>query len=49
MLIEAEGERVCARIDDGGFTRDYGYGRGMVSVTPQDRAFIDAAWRALGP
>jgi hypothetical protein len=47
VIIETGGERLFVRIDDGGFTRDYGFGPGMVSLSQQDAAFIDAARRAL--
>lgn len=48
LLIGPGAERLLARIDDGGFTREYGYGPGMVTFRPQDRAVVDAAWQALG-
>ncbi len=47
LLVSDDGQRLLARIDDGGFTHDYGFGPGMVAMTPQDRLLIDAAWRAL--
>lgn len=47
VLIGSGGDRLYARVDDRGFTREYGYGRGMTSITAQDHAFIDAAWHAL--
>ena len=48
LLIGPGGDRLLARIDDGGFTREYGYGPGMATLRAQDRAAVDAAWRALG-
>jgi hypothetical protein len=48
LLIAPGGDRLLARIDDGGFSREYGYGPGMVTLQPQDRAVVDAAWNALG-
>jgi hypothetical protein len=36
-----------ARLDDGGFTLHYGFGRGMTTLTPAHRLAVDAAWRAL--
>jgi hypothetical protein len=47
LLIGPSGDRLLARIDDGGYTREYGYGPGMVSLRATDRAVVDAAWRAL--
>jgi hypothetical protein len=47
VLIGPRGERLLARIDDGGFTREYGYGPGMATLRAQDRAVVDAAWRSL--
>lgn len=47
LLIGPGGDRLYARVDDRGFTHEYGYGRGMVNLAPQDRALIDAAWHAL--
>ena len=47
LLIGPGGDRLLARIDDGGFTREYGYGPGMVTLQPRDRAVVDAAWNAL--
>jgi hypothetical protein len=48
LLIGPGGDRLLARIDDGGFTREYGYGPGMVTLQPRDRAVVDAAWNAIG-
>jgi hypothetical protein len=48
LLIGPGGDRLLARIDDGGFTREYGYGPGMVTFRPPDRAVVNAAWNALG-
>ena len=48
LLIGPGGERLLARIDDGGFTREYGHGPRMVTLRPQDQAVVDAASRALG-
>jgi hypothetical protein len=47
VLIGPGGDRLYARVDDRGFTQEYGYGRGMADLASQDRAIIDAAWRAL--
>jgi hypothetical protein len=47
VLIGADGERLLARVDDGGFTLHYGFGPGMTVMTPQDRLVVDAAWGAL--
>lgn len=47
VLVSADGERLLARVDDGGFTLRYGFGPGMTAMTPQDRLLVDAAWRAL--
>ncbi len=47
LLVEDGGARLLARVDDGGFTHDYGYGPGMTALTPENRLVIDAAWRAL--
>lgn len=47
VLIAAGGERLLARVDDGGFTLHYGFGPGMTALTPQDRLLVDAAWGAL--
>ncbi len=47
VLIAAGGERLIARVDDGGFTLHYGFGPGMTALTPQDRLLVDAAWGAL--
>jgi hypothetical protein len=47
LLIGADGERLLARVDDGGFTLHYGFGPGMTAMTPQDRLLVDAAWGAL--
>jgi hypothetical protein len=47
VLIGPGGDRLVARVDDGGFTQEYGYGPRMVNVGAQDRALVDAAWRAL--
>ncbi len=47
VLIAADGERLLARVDDGGFTLHYGFGPGMTAMTPQDRLLVDAAWGAL--
>jgi hypothetical protein len=46
VLIGAEGDRLWARLDEGGFSRYYGHGPAMTGalVSP---AFIDGAWRAL--
>jgi hypothetical protein len=48
VLISPRGDRLLARIDDGGYTREYGSGPGMVTLQANDRAVIDAAWHALG-
>lgn len=47
VLVGADGERLLARVDDGGFTVHYGFGPGMAALTPPDRMAVDAAWRAL--
>lgn len=47
LLIGADGERLLARVDDGGFTLHYGFGPGMTAMTPHDRLLVDAAWGAL--
>jgi len=47
VLVGADGERLLARVDDGGFTIRYGFGPGMTAVTPEDRLIVDAAWGAL--
>ena len=47
VLIGAEGERLLARVDDGGFTLRYGFGPGMTVMTAEDRLLVDAAWGAL--
>ena len=47
VLIGADGERLLARVDDGGFTLHYGFGPGMTALTPHDRLLVDAAWGVL--
>jgi hypothetical protein len=47
VLIGPGGNRLYARLDDRGFTKEYGYGRGMGDIAPEDHALIDAAWDAL--
>jgi len=47
VLIAADGERLLARVDDGGFTLHYGFGPGMTALTPHDRLLVDAAWGVL--
>jgi hypothetical protein len=47
VLIGPGGDRLFARVDDGGFSREYGYGPGLVNLGAQERALVDAAWRAL--
>ena len=47
VLVGADGERLLARVDDGGFTFHFGFGPGMTAMTPQDRLLVDAAWGAL--
>ena len=47
VLVGADGERLLARVDDGGFTRRYGFGPGMTVMTAEDRLLVDAAWGAL--
>jgi len=47
VLIAADGERLLARVDDGGFTLHYGFGPRMTAMTPHDRLLVDAAWGAL--
>jgi hypothetical protein len=48
LLVSADGERLFARIDEGGATHDYGFGPGMASALgAHDRVMVDAAWRAL--
>lgn len=46
VLIQNDGDRLWARLDEGGFSRYYGHGPAMTTalVSP---AFIDGAWRAL--
>ena len=43
LLIGPGSDQLLARIDDGGFTREYAYG----PFQPRDRAVVEAAWRAL--
>ena len=47
VLVSHDGERLLARVDDGGFTRRYGFGPDMTAMTLQDRLLVDAAWGAL--
>lgn len=47
VLVGADGERLLARVDDGGVTFRFGFRPGMTAMTPQDRLLIDAAWGAL--
>jgi hypothetical protein len=47
VLVVAGGEHLLARLDDGGFTHDYGFGPGMTTLTPVSRLVLDAAWRAF--
>jgi len=46
VLIQPDGNEMWARLDEGGFSRYYGYGPGMTGalVSP---TFIDSAWRAV--
>ena len=46
MLIRSGGERLLARLDEGGFTHYYAFGAGMGEMS-QQWAAVDAAWRAL--
>ncbi|MFQ5896679.1 MAG: hypothetical protein ACE5JN_00300 [Candidatus Methylomirabilia bacterium] len=45
LLIRVDGEELLARLDAGGFSHYYGFG--LMVRMPQDRALVDAAWRAL--
>src|SRR2546425_595583 len=47
--VLAAGERLLARVDDGGLTHLYAFGPGMITLTPEDRLVVEAAWRALQP
>ena len=49
VLVSADGERLLARVDDGGLSHLYAFGPGMVTLTPEDRLLVQAAWRALEP
>src|SRR5438552_2682390 len=49
VLVSADGERLLARVDDGGLTHLYAFGPGMITLTPEDRLVVEAAWRALQP
>jgi hypothetical protein len=49
VLVSADGERLLARVDDGGLTHLYAFGPGMITLTPEDRAVVESAWRALEP
>jgi hypothetical protein len=46
LLIQADGEQLWARVDEGGFSRYYGHGPAM-TATPVSPAWIDSAWRAV--
>jgi hypothetical protein len=47
MLVSADGDRLLARIDDGGFSYSYGFGPAKTALTPTDRLAVDAARRAV--
>lgn len=47
LLVSPDAQRLFARVVDGGFTHDYGFGPGMVGLTPQERVLVDSAWHAL--
>ena len=47
VLIGPGGDRLFARVEDRGFTKEYAYGRGMTTFGPRERALVDAVWRAL--
>ena len=49
VLVSADGERLLARVDDGGLTHLYAFGPGMITLTPEDRLVVESAWRALQP
>jgi len=46
LLVRTDGAQLLARLDEGGFTRYYAFGIGMVG-TPENRELVDAAWREL--
>jgi len=49
VLVSADGERLLARVDDGGLTHLYAFGPGMITLTPEDRLVVESAWRTLEP
>jgi hypothetical protein len=46
LLVRRDRDLLLARLDDGGFSHYYAFGPGA-AVTPEVRALVDAAWRAL--
>jgi hypothetical protein len=47
VLMGPGGDRLLARVEDRGFTKEYGYGPAMVAFSERDGTLLDAAWRAL--
>ena len=48
LLVLLDGEELLARLDAGGVAHYYAF-RAGANMTPQDRALVDSAWRALEP
>jgi len=48
LLVRLDGEELLARLDEGGFAHYYAF-RAGANMTPQERALVDSAWRALEP